>query len=503
MTYPTAVEAELARQRRTFWGWVRRILGLGLLFALILAVLVLIRIAGAGTPGYKDVSDHFKYGSIGSETASGIPERVWLALPHLFPEYFGGRTDYAAFGFLYDDDRELPIGISQRTRLGVDLVWFNCALCHAGTYRADADADPVIVLGMPSNNMDLGRFINTILAVAADPRMAPEPLMQAMKDAGVGLGWIDRLIWRVAVFPALREGLIAQAAALQPLMDRQPTWGKGRVDTFNPYKLLEFGIDARALTAAEVIGASDFPSIFLQAPREGMQLHWDGNNDSLAERNLSAALGAGVTPETVAHGSVERVAFWLEDLQPPPSPYRPDAEAVARGRETYMENCAACHGYQGQDGYVFKGESLGKVEPIDKIGTDRARLDSYTEEFSALQKSELFAGTDYAFTRFQKTNGYANGPLDGLWLRAPYLHNGSVPTLADLLEPPEQRPITFLRDSDILDPAKGGFEALHCTAGTPNCYDTHVKGNSNSGHVYGTDLAPEAKADLLAYLLTF
>ena len=100
-------------------------------------------------------------------------------------------------------------------------------------------------------------------------------------------------------------------------------------------------------------------------------------------------------------------------------------------RAIYKEYCAACHGAGGRD---FSGEHVGKVTPLAEIGTDRRRLDSYTYDL-AVNQATLYAGYDWRFTHFRKTYGYANMPLDGLWLRAPYLHNGSVPTLRDLLEP--------------------------------------------------------------------
>ena len=59
-------------------------------------------------------------------------------------------------------------------------------------------------------------------------------------------------------------------------------------------------------------------------------------------------------------------------------------------------------------------------------------------------------GKPWRFSHFRKTNGYANMPLDGLWLRAPYLHNGSVPTLRALLFP-EERPAVFYRGYDVYD----------------------------------------------------
>jgi hypothetical protein len=238
-----------------------------------------------------------------------------------------------------------------------------------------------------------------------------------------------------------------------------------------------------------------------------MNLHWDGNNANLGERNLSAAIGAGVTPDTVNHAAIERVADWLGDLRPPASPHRPDPASVSRGEVVYRGTCASCHGWQGANGYVFEGARLGQVEPISRIGTDRARLDSYTEWFRERQLNELFAGTPYQFRHFKKTDGYANLPLDGLWLRAPYLHNGSVPTLADLLKPAAERPKAFVRGFDVVDPVNGGFHSPPCNPARPPperfCMDTTLPGNGSDGHVYGVDLAPGEKADLLAYLLTF
>jgi len=299
---------------------------------------------------------------------------------------------------------------------------------------------------------------------------------------------------------------VMRRSRLLPLLAQQPPWGPGRVDTFNPYKLIQANMPLASLHKSELVGVADFPSIFNQGPREGMHLHWDGDDTSLAERNLSAAMGAGVTPDSVELGTIERIADWLKTLRPPPSPYRPDPAAVARGRQVYMGQCRACHGSQEGNDYAFTGDAIGQVEPNDKLGVDPARLDSYTQTFRDYQVAHFFS-KKIPFTKFNKTNGYANLPLDGLWLRAPYLHDGSVPTLADLLNPPEQRPAAFVRGSDTLDPQRGGFVAPPCvppSAPTDRfCFDTHQRGNGNGGHLYGVTLPAGQKADLLAYLLTF
>src|SRR5574340_174234 len=57
----------------------------------------------------------------------------------------------------------------------------------------------------------------------------------------------------------------------------------------------------------------------------------------------------------------------------------------------------------------------------------------------------------------ENPSGYIASFLDGIWLRAPYLHNGSVPTLHDLLEPIEKRPTVFYRGYDVYDQSKVGF----------------------------------------------
>src|SRR3546814_11970501 len=96
-------------------------------------------------------------------------------------------------------------------------------------------------------------------------------------------------------------------------------------------------------------------------------------------------------------------------------------------------------------------------------------------------------------------------PLDGLWLRAPYLHNGSVPTLRDLLKPAAARPKAFWRGDDVYDPVNVGFVTnVPAREGVEFFrYDTTVPGKSNAGHegaAFGTAL-PEADKDALVSVI--
>jgi hypothetical protein len=105
--------------------------------------------------------------------------------------------------------------------------------------------------------------------------------------------------------------------------------------------------------------------------------------------------------------------------------------------------------------------------------------------------------------QFVKTNGYVAVPHDALWVRAPYLHNGSVPTLADLLEAPDRRPRVFYRGLDVLDPQKVGFVSSGPEAESQGFrYDTSLPGNGNGGHLFGTSLTTDEKRALLEFLKT-
>jgi len=92
--------------------------------------------------------------------------------------------------------------------------------------------------------------------------------------------------------------------------------------------------------------------------------------------------------------------------------------------------------------------------------------------------------------------------LEGVWAVAPYLHNGSVPSLAELLKPAAERVKSFKIGPDY-DIENVGLAAQQTkfdyTLQTTDCSDRN-SGNSRCGHEYGTKLSPEEKRALLEYL---
>ena len=103
---------------------------------------------------------------------------------------------------------------------------------------------------------------------------------------------------------------------------------------------------------------------------------------------------------------------------------------------------------------------------------------------------------------------YKARPLAGIWATAPYLHNGSVPTLYDMLLPAAERPKTFNLGTHEYDPVKVGYVTTPGAGNNfrfkaANASGSPVRGNSNQGHQYGTDrFSEEDRQNLLEYLKT-
>ena len=207
-----------------------------------------------------------------------------------------------------------------------------------------------------------------------------------------------------------------------------------------------------------------------------MSLHWDGLNTSEDEVILSSAIGDGATHKYIKRENLKRMQDWIRDLPPPKYPYTIDQQLANKGSEIYQQHCASCHAPGGQ--------TTGQVVPVDQVGTDRHRLDMWTQA-AANAYNNYEPGYAWGFKAFRKTNGYASPPLDGIWLRAPYLHNGSVPTLTDLLMAPDQRPKLFWRGYDVYDQERVGFISTGSEAEKYFRFDIERSRELESGHISG------------------
>jgi len=198
------------------------------------------------------------------------------------------------------------------------------------------------------------------------------------------------------------------------------------------------------------------------------------------------------------------VYAFITSVQPPRYPFAIDRALAERGRTAFARVCAQCHGTYGPGGSYPE-----RRVPIDEVGTDRVRLDALTPEHRAAYGQSWFA----EFGKKENINepqGYVAPPLDGIWASGPYFHNGSVPTLWDVLHP-AQRPVVWHRTGGAFDHERIGpaVERLteipsQVTEGWQRreYFDTRAFGKSAAGHDFAEALSDDERRAVLEYLKT-
>lgn len=433
--------------------------------------------------------DDFKYGSIGTEDAQGIPYWIWVVLPRMFPEHLPGPGGYASLGTAWEEGHETPVGFSKKT-IGFPRIGINCALCHTGTYRLQPDDVPITVPTAPSQRFDAQAYQRLLFACASDSKFTADAILQGISTT-TKLSKSDKLLYRYLLIPATKRSLVQQKGQYS-WMDSRPKWLCGRIDPFNPVKFSRLGINP---SGDSTIGNSDMEPLWNLAQHENFALHWDGLNTSLTEVVLSGAIGDGATKKSLPVQKLKTLENWLKTVKPPKYPHAIDSDLAGRGETIFKRVCADCH--------AFGGRRTGRVIPLAEVGTDPHRLQMWTQQ-AAENYNNFAVGYAWDFNAFRKTDGYVAVALDGLWLRAPYLHNGSVPTLEDLLKPAAERSKTFYRGYDVYSRQQVGFVNQGKQAEREGVrFDVSVPGNSNAGHegeIYGTHLQAEEKRALVEYL---
>jgi mono/diheme cytochrome c family protein len=365
---------------------------------------------------------------------------------------------------------------------GVEVVSTNCLICHAG-------------------------FINGELVVglgAADGNFTSDPSAQA-QAAGF---------------------LISDPA-------EKAEWSKwaGRMKAIGPYTTtLTVGVNPADNLAAvlfahrdrETLAWSDEPLMDLP-PKEVVPVDvppwW-----RMARKNAMFYTGGGrgdharmmMTASTLCTDSVAEaesidayfpdVAAYIASIKAPKYPFPIDQALADKGKPIFEQTCAKCHGTYGEG-----GSYPNLLIAADDVGTDSLLLlgssqfaDIYVKWFN-----ESFYGK---VSKLEPQDGYVAPPLDGIWATAPYLHNGSVPTIAALLES-GTRPKFWTRsfESTDLDQAAVGWKFTSLAAGQdaePTAskrvliYDTTKPGYGNGGHVFGDALSPADRSAVIEYLKT-
>ncbi|HVX12102.1 MAG TPA: cytochrome c [Pirellulales bacterium] len=198
------------------------------------------------------------------------------------------------------------------------------------------------------------------------------------------------------------------------------------------------------------------------------------------------------------------VLAWIESLEAPAYPFAIDRPLAERGERLFVRHCSGCHGTYGAGG------SYPEINvPIDDVQTDRVRLDSIPTAWREAYSATWFGHYGEKGVKHDLP-GYVAPPLDGIWASAPYLHNGSVPTLWHMLYG-DRRPVVWTRSEDGYDRDKVGpqITALDDVpaearggAARRRYFDTREFGKSAAGHRFPDVLDDDEKRAVLEYLKT-
>lgn len=195
---------------------------------------------------------------------------------------------------------------------------------------------------------------------------------------------------------------------------------------------------------------------------------YNGNIPIPIYRNLAASMTMGLADTDLRVAAF--AAELLGDLPPEPYPFAVDTAKANRGRDLFAANCADCH--QPNNGRVYRdmGTSLsrsrvmndllikgGREEYLEICGPE-TEVTLYTTPIKPCAEFDGRPITEEAIMRSlgQQYDGYNATALAGVWAGAPYLHNGSVPTIYQLLMP-QARPASFTKSALNYDTEMLGF----------------------------------------------
>lgn len=421
--------------------------------------------------------------------------------------------------------RDAPLGQMQGMASGtwppLEITIGNavCAVCHSSvTYDAAGQPDTSRVwLGMGNSSINLQGYTQTLFEAVRDTDDAA--LIEAALALYPDTSTRERLTLQYAILPRLRGvveereaqyggflpfqiSMVGATNGLDSLRNRLDLIPEGQMvieSTFNSLPDLGDRLLRRRLLLSGSYALPDPDAPMTPA---------DVDDESRA--NLAAmiayftvpAMGVSVEEAEAHWDDAKDVVAWLETYEPQPFPGVIDPARAAEGQQIYTANCANCHGTY--DDSLTNPQLVEFPNWHGPFDTDPERARLVTQEFADAANDTLF-GEFRAVT----VDGYSAPPLSGLWASAPYLHNGSVPTLWHLMRP-DSRPETFMTGGHALDLARVGiagegpgwsYPADYAPWSDPITVDTNAFGMGNEGHAVGFDGLSEAEKDtLLEYL---
>ena len=200
-----------------------------------------------------------------------------------------------------------------------------------------------------------------------------------------------------------------------------------------------------------------------------------------------------------------KIEQFLESVPSPRYPHEIDSDLADAGRVAFDRVCSECHGSYGE-----KPSYPELTISLNQVGTDPVRLGALNSEYRVRYGKSWFGFYGQSEV-LAEPDGYVAPPLNGIWASAPYLHNGSVPTLWHLLHPgdrPQQWQASRDRDFDdvrigiAIEPSPPNADQISDPLRKRDLFDTTQFGKSAAGHDYPDRLTADEKRAVLEYLKT-
>jgi hypothetical protein len=415
----------------------------------------------------------------------GIPYSLWpLARP-----FMGGYAGEETLPWREGDNATMPYDWTVHTApSGVRVASQNCLQCHAGRFHGQ------LVLGLGTADRDFtGSLAGVLSGLPLGPGIPGTSLAELTK-------FIDRL-----------QGLGPNTTM--------------RTVGSNPAEMIAISLvahrDVNTLAWQDdpwydvptIPVPSDVPPWWRARKKNALFYNAMARGDHRGTMILATALCTDDVAEATAIASYfANIHAYVRSIEAPAYPFPIDAALAAAGKPVFDANCAPCHGTYAASEAEETYPNL--LFPLEIIGTDPVVAEGGT--LWAPQLVEWFNASFYgSLTRMEVDQpfvGYAAPPLDGIWATAPFLHNGSVPSLALVLDS-ERRPTYWRRasyTSTDFDEVNLGWPYVALEQGhaalPPSeaklVYDTTQFGHGNGGHTFGDHLTSAERRAVLEYLKT-
>jgi len=259
-------------------------------------------------------------------------------------------------------------------------------------------------------------------------------------------------------------------------------------------------LDSAQIQIPDEVIPTDVPAWWLLKKKNAMFYNGFGRGDFgkfLMASNLLTVNDTAESREVDSH--MPDMLAYIYSLTPPKYPKYISPELVNEGKALYSQNCSNCHG-----SYEPFPEYPNLLIPLSIIQTDSflCKSNYSNPQFVNWFNNSWFTKGDHP-ARLEPFNGYIAPPLDGIWVTAPYLHNGSVPTLEGILNS-SLRPTYWSRDfnNPVIDFKTVGWKYKSHEKPGKTVYNTTLRGYGNYGHYFGDTFTTQERTALLEYLKT-